>query len=98
MELLEQLGGLTRFAEAIDWTGERPDSTLKIGIRNEVISAHADRGLTHILGQMYGVLGPGLIMAEHALHLPKLSYADASGEDPAGCAGWGGCSAYREES
>ena len=65
MELLEQPGGLVRYAEAIDWTSQSPTGVLLIGITNEAIAARARRGLRHLLGQMYGVVGPGMIMAQH---------------------------------
>ena len=38
---------------------------LKIGITNDAIATRASRGLSWQVGQMYGVLGPGLIFAKH---------------------------------
>lgn len=51
--------------DAINWTGDGLGDSKKIGISPEAIIARADRGLRRQIGQMYGVVGPGLIMAQH---------------------------------
>lgn len=61
--LVNEHGGTIWVAEAPDWTGS--GHPLRIGISQEAVSTHAGRGLRHMVGQLYGVLGPGLILAEH---------------------------------
>jgi len=64
LELIKELGGAIWVAEAPDWVngGTQP---LRIGIAQDDIQLRAGRGLRYMVGQLYGVLGPGLIFAEH---------------------------------
>lgn len=63
LQLLVQPGGSIWTATAINWTGG--SDPLKIGITPEAIKARASRGLRHVIGQMYGIVGTGLIHAQH---------------------------------
>lgn len=64
MNLQKQPGGHVWVAEAPNWTGSDAPH-LNIGIHPQTIIFDAGHGLSWKLGQMYGVLGPGLIMAQH---------------------------------
>lgn len=64
MKRMEQPGGKVWAAEAPDWAGNSVPH-LNIAIHVPTIISRAARGLTWQLGQMYGVLGTGLIMARH---------------------------------
>lgn len=63
LELAKEPGGTIWVAEAPDWVEQ--GHPIKIGISQDAIRQHAGRGLRHIIGQLYGVLGPGLILAEY---------------------------------
>lgn len=63
--LHEQPGGRVWVSDAIDWTGTASEGHLKIGIMHKSIAARAGRGLSYMLGQMYGVVGLGMIRAQH---------------------------------
>jgi hypothetical protein len=63
LELIKEPGGATWVAEAPDWI--HSGAPLKIGIAQGAIKLRADRGLRHMVGQLFGVLGPGLVMAQH---------------------------------
>ena len=65
LTLITQPGGRVWVAEAINWTGQGAGEVLPIGINTQAIVARAGRGLRHALGQMYGVVGPGMIFAEY---------------------------------
>lgn len=64
LELIQEAGGQVWAAEASDWDKGGPEP-LKIGISLDAIQQRARRGLRHMVGQLYGVLGPGLILAEY---------------------------------
>lgn len=64
LEIAQEKGGPVWVAEAPDWTGE-VGKPLLIGITPDAVKLRTGRGLRHMTGQLYGVLGPGLIMAEH---------------------------------
>jgi hypothetical protein len=64
VELLKQPGSHVWVADAPAWTGD-PKSSFRIGIWKDGIQFRADKGLSWQLGQMYGVVGPGLIFAQH---------------------------------
>jgi hypothetical protein len=63
LDQIEQPAGAVWVAEVPDWTG--PGSPRKIGIATEAIRQRAGRGLRVLIGQLYGIVGPSLIMAEH---------------------------------
>ena len=63
LELIKQPGGSVWVAEAPNWVdGGTP---FLIGIMPDAIRNVAKRGFRNALGQLYGVLGPGLIMTRH---------------------------------
>lgn len=62
---LKTSDGSNWFAETINWSSLDPNSVLKIGVSKASIQAHADRGLTWAIGQLYGVVATGIISAEH---------------------------------
>jgi hypothetical protein len=64
VKLLQQTGGHVWVAEAPDWTGSGA-SHLNIAVHLPTVMSRASRGLTWQLGQMYGVVGTGLIMTRH---------------------------------
>ena len=51
--------------DAPDWTGRNPRGTLTIAVTEKARSARTERGLRYAIGQMYGVVGTGLIHAQH---------------------------------
>ena len=61
----KQPAGTIWVAEAIDWTGNAASDHLKIGFTPQSIKDRAERGQRTKIGQMYGVVGTGMIMAEH---------------------------------
>jgi hypothetical protein len=63
LALLKEPGGVVWVAEAPNWIGS--GSPLKIGISQDAMKGQIGRGLRHMVGQLYGVIGPGLIMAQH---------------------------------
>lgn len=69
LELIEQPGGRVWAADAPDWTnpkwGTHGVDPLKIGITPDAIQTFAGRGLRHMVGQMFGVVGPGLIFTQN---------------------------------
>ncbi|WP_299618189.1 hypothetical protein [Pelagibius sp.] len=65
MKLIDQPGGSIWVTDAPDWNSSDPHATHRIAVTPESLHARAERGLRHVLGQMYGVMCPGLIMAEH---------------------------------
>lgn len=64
MKLLSQPGGHVWVADAPDWNGTSK-SHLSIAVYLPTVVARASRALSWQLGQMYGVLGTGLIMTRH---------------------------------
>ncbi|WP_223478394.1 hypothetical protein [Oricola indica] len=65
LTFLSQPGGNIWAAEAPDWTNSERE-VLKIGITGEAIEARASaRGQTWQVGQMYGVVGTGMIFTQH---------------------------------
>lgn len=64
MEPIKQSGGVVWVAEAADWVNNS-SGHLNIGITLKGIRARGERGQRFLLGQMYGVVGTGMIMAEH---------------------------------
>jgi hypothetical protein len=52
-------------AETIDWRSSDPHTILRIGVSKKAIENRCQRGQSWALGQMYGVLQPGLIFVEH---------------------------------
>ena len=70
MEFLRQPGGYVYVAEAPIWDRSNPtlirNDHLVLGITKETLTTIASRGLSTPIGQLYGVVAPGLI---HALHL-----------------------------
>jgi hypothetical protein len=65
VELLRQRGGHVWVADAPNWTDDRTKTHLTIAVSFQGIRSRADRGIRWALGQMYGVLAPGLILAEY---------------------------------
>ncbi len=69
MELLEQPGGNVYVAEAPTWDTSNHalvrNDHLVIGITKDALVALASRGLSAGLGQLYGVVCPGLISVQH---------------------------------
>jgi hypothetical protein len=65
VELLKQPGAHVWVADAPNWTDDRTRTHLTIAVSLEGIQSRADRGISWALGQMYGVLATGLILAEH---------------------------------
>jgi hypothetical protein len=66
VELLKQPGGHVWTADAPNWTPDRTETHLTIAVAKQGIAGISGRGLRWALGQMYGVVGPGLIFAQHA--------------------------------
>ena len=64
MEFIREPGGEVWAAEAPNWTGDSRQ-ILKIAITSDAIKRRAQHGFRHMVGQLYGVLGPGLILAHH---------------------------------
>jgi len=64
LEFIQQPGGVVWIAEAPNWLDAKGEP-LKIGIAQDAIRGLADRGFRTKVGQLYGVVGPGLIFAEH---------------------------------
>ena len=52
-------------ADAPNWPSIPGKDHLTIAVSKDGIKDRADRGLRWQLGQMYGIVGPGLIFAEH---------------------------------
>jgi hypothetical protein len=69
LELLRQPGGHVYVAEAPILDRTKPtlisSDHLVLGIAKEVLSTIASRGLSTPLGQLYGVVAPGLIHAQY---------------------------------
>lgn len=65
MSALKELGGDLWAAEAIDFRSPDPRAILKLGITKKAIATRASRGQSWSLGQLYGIIEPGLIMADH---------------------------------
>lgn len=65
MDLLSQPGGHVFIADAPNWNNAPGKNHLTIGIWPPAISARAARGQSWLLGQLYGVVAPGLIFARH---------------------------------
>ena len=64
MEFIREPGGEVWSADAPNWTIDS-GPPLKVAIALDAIKWRTWRGLRHIVGQQYGVLGPGLILAQH---------------------------------
>ncbi len=64
MKLVQQPGASVWVADAPDWTNSGK-SHLSIAIDLRSIADRAARGLSWQLGQLYGVVGTGLIMTRH---------------------------------
>lgn len=64
MNLLKQPGGHVLVADAPNWAGS-VDPHLNIAVHLPSTVYRATRTLTWQLGQMYGVIGTGLIMTRH---------------------------------
>jgi hypothetical protein len=64
VEFIKEPGGEVWVAEAPNWESDS-GQPLKIAIALDAIGLRARRGFRHMIGQQYGVLGPGLILAEH---------------------------------
>lgn len=82
---LKQPGGTVLVADAPNWTDDRSVSHLWVGISFRRIRNTAERSLSHTLGQLYGIVVPGLIMTQHlfqglrrGMHLDQ--DADAAGK------------------
>jgi hypothetical protein len=52
-------------ADAPNWTSDNEKEIYKIGVFHQHLKPRVERGFRHMLGQMYGVVGRGLIMTEH---------------------------------
>ena len=69
MELLKQAGGHVYVAEAPIWDSNIPnlirEDHLLIGITKERLGTIASRGLWTAIGQLYGIVAPGLIHTRH---------------------------------
>ncbi|MDX8480765.1 hypothetical protein RFN28_20165 [Mesorhizobium sp. VK24D] len=65
LNVLKQPGGQVWAADAPNWANLDGKDHLKIGVTSASIAAGADRGMQWYLGQLYGVVGPGLIFAQH---------------------------------
>lgn len=63
--VLMDAGGGVWCAEAVDYRSVDPHAVLKLGISKNAILNRARRGQTWALGQLYGVVAPGLIMTDH---------------------------------
>lgn len=64
LTFMQQPGGGAWVAEAVNWEeDDRPH--LNIGITKAAILARSARGQRWILGQMYKVVGTGMILAKH---------------------------------
>jgi hypothetical protein len=64
VEFIKEPGGEVWIAEAPNWVDDS-EPPLKIAVTLDAIRLRGARGFRHLIGQMYGVLGPGLILAEH---------------------------------
>lgn len=68
MQLLDQPKGRVYVAEAPIWdpscTSLQGRDHLLVGITTEALRAIAARGQTWVLGQLYGIIGPGLITSQ----------------------------------
>ena len=65
LRLLKQPGGHVWVADAPNWPGLPGRDHVIIAVAKQGIEERAGRGHSWQLGQMYGVVGPGLIFAEH---------------------------------
>ena len=66
-KFIDQPGGRVWVAEAPVWGDGTvtPERSLLVGIPIQSIIARGSRGQRWLIGQMYGVVGTGLIMTEH---------------------------------
>lgn len=69
MELLKQTGGHVYIAEAPIWDNDclnlLRNNHLLVGITKDRLGTIASRGLSMAIGQLYGVVAPGLILTQH---------------------------------
>ena len=63
MAILEQKGGTVFTVKAHDWRDV--EQTVILGIPMQQVRTRAGRGLRHMLGQMYGIIEPEIITADH---------------------------------
>jgi hypothetical protein len=55
----------TFIIDAPNWAGLPNQDTLQLGLTKGSINARSERGQRFLLGQLYGVVNPGLILAKH---------------------------------
>ncbi len=69
MKLLSHGGRHVYVADAPIWEPDSPTlqgrDHLLIGVMKKTLTAHAARGLSVYIGQLFGIVGPGLIFARH---------------------------------
>ncbi len=65
MRLLKQPGGHVWIADAPNWAGIPGKEHLTVAISKTGIKDRADQGFSWQLGQLYGILEPGLIFTQH---------------------------------
>jgi hypothetical protein len=70
VEFAREPGGEVWVTDAPNWTGDSRE-ILKIAISLDAIKLRAQHGFRHMVGQLYGVLGPGLIFAQHVFQRLK---------------------------
>lgn len=64
MHLFEQPGGQVWITEAPDWD-QTGNSSVKVGMSPQSLGRRIERGQRASLGQLYGIICPGLIMTQH---------------------------------
>jgi hypothetical protein len=64
VEFIKEPGGEVWVAEAPNWVADS-GPLLKIAVTPDAIRQRAHRSFRYMVGQQYGVLGPGLIFAQH---------------------------------
>ncbi len=63
MVMKKQTGGEVFTVEALDWDNQ--EGSILLGIYWPQVQARANRGLRYSLGQLYGIVEPGAIIANH---------------------------------
>lgn len=82
IEILNENGNIVY---AVDGLAEDRKTVAKFGILKPDLAKYPERGLLSGLGQFYGIVGPGLIMAKHLfLGLNRPLYCDGSMEGDCG--------------
>lgn len=65
MGYITQPGGTVLVCESPDWTGSGKPH-LNVAVSKEALSAKVGRNMRWHIGQLYGVVEPGIIFAQHA--------------------------------